>query len=70
MRQTRREPQDTSVDDPAVRKMLVSHIHCGEPMPLVQSNGTPRDGSGTEETEEGAVTYRCSCGFTCDHARG
>ena len=62
-----------SDDDPDLRRMLVSHMHCGEPMHLIQASELPLwaapetatvsiTGQATE-----TLTYRCACGFTLEH---
>ena len=53
-----------SEEDPELRRMLATHVHCGEEMLVVP----PADGAGPEERLDraGRVTYRCSCGFSFD----
>lgn len=53
-------------DDPQLRRMLTTHIHCGEHMQLVSVDpAQPAKGfAGT--TDGGLVTYRCACGFSFD----
>ncbi|MFF1255024.1 hypothetical protein ACFVYC_21355 [Pseudarthrobacter sp. NPDC058329] len=54
------------VDDPLLRRMLATHIHCGEPMQLVPADTSSAIGS--QENQIGGVllAYRCACGFTFD----
>ena len=49
-------------EDPQLRRMLASHIHCGQPMQLVSVNPTPLE----EGNDGGLLTYRCACGFSFD----
>ncbi|WP_146031890.1 hypothetical protein [Arthrobacter sp. AFG7.2] len=54
-------------EDPELRRMLATHMHCGEPMQLVNGAIALLPG-GKEETYDGGVlTYRCACGFSFDH---
>lgn len=51
------------LDDPQLRRMLASHIHCGEPMQLVRMDpALPNEG----RNDGGPLTYRCACGFSFD----
>lgn len=53
-------------EDPELRRMLTSHIHCGQKMQLVTM--TPvLPGEQTEaKNDDGLLTYRCACGFSFD----
>lgn len=52
--------RDTSASDPDVRRMLVSHRHCGELMHEVPAV----DESAPQANPDGpVVTYQCECGF-------
>lgn len=54
-------------EDPQVRRMLTSHIHCGEEMRLVIVNPALPCTETTARNECGSVlTYRCACGFSFD----
>lgn len=49
-------------DDPQLREMLTSHIHCGQPMQPVTVDMAPLE----ESRGGGLLTYRCACGFCFD----
>lgn len=53
-------------EDPELRRMMASHIHCGQPMELLTvDTATP------EERNDGVLlTYRCVCGFSFDQRQG
>jgi len=52
--------RDTSASDPDVRRMLVSHRHCGELMHEIPAV----DESAPQANPDGpVVTYQCECGF-------
>jgi hypothetical protein len=54
-------------EDPQLRRMLATHMHCGEEMQLVghaAAAGVP-DG----KDDGGLLTYRCACGFCFDQRR-
>ena len=60
-------------EDPAVRLMLAAHVHCGEPMDLIESAELPLWAAAPEvatasfaERGPEIVSYRCACGFTLD----
>lgn len=53
-------------EDPQLRRMLASHIHCGQPMQLVTVNPTPPE----ERNDGDLLTYRCACGFSFDQRQG
>ena len=53
-------------EDPQLRRMLATHIHCGEPMQLVAA---PGEGPAAKN-DGGLLTYRCACGFSFDHWEG
>ncbi|WP_258803163.1 hypothetical protein [Pseudarthrobacter sp. NS4] len=53
-------------EDPQLRRMLATHIHCGEVMQLVAA-GQPVSTEGQQGMNDGGVlTYRCACGFSFD----
>ncbi|XTR52315.1 hypothetical protein ACOM2C_01970 [Pseudarthrobacter sp. So.54] len=49
-------------EDPQLRRMLTSHIHCGQPMQLVTVNPAPPE----ERNDGDLLTYSCACGFSFD----
>lgn len=53
-------------EDPQLRRMLATHVHCGEPMQLVGVGRVPSEGPAVRN-DGGALTYRCACGFSFDH---
>ncbi|MBE4720095.1 hypothetical protein DAD99_18710 [Pseudarthrobacter sp. AB1] len=62
------------VDDPQLRRMLATHMHCGEPMRLVPADKMPvllfpeASVSHPPEPSGGVLMYRCACGFTFDRS--
>jgi hypothetical protein len=71
-------PEDShsgrSDDDPDLRRMLATHMHCGEPMHLIQPSELPLWAAAPETATVSTtgqametLTYRCACGFTLDH---
>lgn len=59
-----------SVEDPQLRQMLATHIHCGQPMTLVTANPAPAVGGPVDKDDDGQLTYRCACGFSFDKLPG
>lgn len=55
-------------EDPQLRRMLTTHIHCGEPMQPVPVDPGPPVGS-PGRNDGGLLTYRCACGFRFDQRR-
>lgn len=53
-------------EDPQLRLMLTSHVHCRQPMQLV--TGDPS--SAEDRTDAGRLTFRCVCGFSFDQRQG
>lgn len=62
-------------EDEALARTIAEHVHCGEPMQLVNAADLPITAplmiltadTVLPEPEATAVrTYRCSCGFTLD----
>lgn len=49
--------------------MLATHMHCGEPMQLVAGHPTLRNEGVERKNDGGRRTYRCTCGFSFDHAQ-
>lgn len=60
------QPSGPPSEDPQVRRMLASHMHCGEPMQLVAADPVPSSDGSTELVDGGPATYRCACGFSFD----
>lgn len=58
-----REARWTAADDPQLRRMLATHVHCGEDMQPEARKDAAKDGT---EGAAGHVTYRCACGFSFD----
>jgi hypothetical protein len=56
--------------DPLLRRMLTSHVHCGEEMQLVIVDPA-QAGERTPAMNDGTLlTYRCACGFSFDSLTG
>lgn len=53
-------------EDPQLRRMLASHIHCCQPMQLVTGDPAPPG----ERNDGDLLTYRCACGFSFDQRQG
>lgn len=53
-------------DDPQLRRMLTSHIHCGEEMQLVSADAALRNEKAGARNGLCLRTYRCMCGFSFD----
>lgn len=54
-------------EDPQLRRMLATHIHCGEPMQLAIVHPALLNERLIGNTENNLTTYRCACGFSFDH---
>lgn len=53
-------------DDPQLRRMLASHIHCGQVMqPVTVDPALLKEGV-ADRSDGVLLTYRCSCGFSFD----
>ena len=70
-----REVAGTPSEDPQVRQMLATHVHCGEVMRLVAAEPPAAGQSPAESSaarppsgrnDGGLLTYRCACGFSFD----
>ena len=75
-----REAAGTPSEDPQLRQMLATHVHCGEVMRLVAAEPPaaepPAAGQSTAghsparppsgRNDGGLLTYRCACGFSFD----
>lgn len=53
-------------NDPELRRMLATHIHCGEAMQIVSPADAAAAGAEESRDDAGPVTYRCACGFSFD----
>lgn len=56
-------------EDPELRRMLSSHIHCGEEMQLIIAHPAPPDDRTSTKNDGSPLTYRCACGFSFDQRR-
>lgn len=54
-------------EDPQLRDMLTSHIHCGQDMQLVMVHPALPGDRTTPKNDGSLLTYRCACGFSFDH---
>lgn len=70
MTQLKKAPRTGRPEDPQLRRMLSTHIHCGEKMqPANQEHRVaPRPATGKDTP--GILTYRCACGFCFDEEAG
>lgn len=53
-------------EDPDVRRMLTSHIHCREEMQLIIAHPAPPGDRTMAKNDRSPLTYRCACGFSFD----
>jgi hypothetical protein len=58
-----------SSEDPDLRRMLNSHVHCGEQMQLIIVHPAPPGDQTTAQNDRSLHTYRCACGFSFDQRR-
>lgn len=66
-RQTlQRAENEVPLEDPQVRRMLASHMHCGQPMQLVPVSPAPRGEPAAVRRDDAVLTYKCACGFAFD----
>ena len=56
-------------EDPQLRRMLTSHIHCGQEMQLVSTDPALPGEQAAAKNDDGLLTYRCGCGFSFDQRR-
>lgn len=54
-----------AMDDPQLRQMLTTHIHCGEVMEVIAVQPPERERRGGT-ADGGVLTYHCACGFNFD----
>jgi hypothetical protein len=67
MAQLKTAGQARHPEDPQLRRMLATHMHCGEEMQIV---GRPGSAGVADVTDDGGLlTYRCVCGFCFDQRR-
>lgn len=53
-------------EDPQLRRMLTSHIHCGQEMqPVGMDPALPGEHTAAKN-DDSLLTYRCACGFSFD----
>jgi hypothetical protein len=55
-----------AAEDPQLRRMLDTHIHCGQDMQLVSPPDAATAGPEAGKNGDGPRTYRCACGFSFD----
>jgi hypothetical protein len=65
MAQLRGTAHERPAEDPLLRRMLATHMHCGEAMELVAAKTSPV-GLPDGKNEDCILTYRCACGFSFD----
>lgn len=53
-------------EDPQLRRMLTSHIHCGQDMQLIMVHPALPGDRTTAKNDRSLLTYRCACGFSFD----
>ena len=68
MAQVRGAAHERPAEDPLLRRMLATHIHCGAAMELVADQTSPV-GLPDWKNEDCILTYRCACGFSFDQRR-
>ena len=54
------------LEDPQLRRMLTSHIHCGQEMQLVSTDPALPGKPTAANNGASLLTYRCTCGFSFD----
>jgi hypothetical protein len=62
----RRAGRGRPSEDPQLRRMLTSHIHCGQDMELIIVHPAPPNDQTTAKNNRRLHTYRCECGFSFD----
>lgn len=60
----KQQPTD-AMEDPQLRQMMTTHIHCGEVMELVAVQ-PPESAQRGGTADGGVLTYHCACGFNFD----
>lgn len=53
-------------EDPQLRRMLTSHVHCGQDMELIIVHPVLPGDRTTAKNDRSLHTYRCACGFSFD----
>jgi len=53
-------------EDPQLRRMLTSHVHCGQDMELIIVHPALPGDRTTASHDRRLHTYRCACGFSFD----
>ena len=53
-------------EDPQLRRMLTSHIHCGQDMELIVVHPALPGDRSTAKNDRSLHIYRCPCGFSFD----
>lgn len=62
--QLRGAARGTPPEDPELRRMLTSHIHCGQEMQLVTMPPVLPSEQTATKNDDSLLTYRCACGFS------
>lgn len=70
MTKQQHSPPPPALEDPQLRRMLATHMHCGEPMQLAPPSSGPPEERPQEANDAGLLTYRCACGFSFDQIAG
>ena len=52
--------------DPQLRRMLTSHVHCGQDMEVVAVHPALPGVRTPAKNDHSLRTYRCACGFSFD----
>jgi hypothetical protein len=69
MAQLKKAVRPRHPEDPQLRRMLATHMHCGEEMQLVSGGRAAASGVADGKDDGGLLTYRCVCGFCFDQRR-
>lgn len=65
--QLRGTARERPQEDPQLRRMLISHIHCGQEMQLFSTyQALPDERTAARNENSLLTTYRCACGFSFD----
>lgn len=68
--QLRGTARERLLEDPQLRRMLSSHVHCGQEMQLVTIPPALPGEQTAAMNEDRVLTYRCACGFRFDSTPG